>query len=55
MSDAERFYAVLPKRLAKFGLEVAVDKTNMLEFRKKSKQRFEFLGFEFFWGKGRYS
>jgi hypothetical protein len=44
---------VLPKRLAKFGLEVAVDKTNLLRFDKKSKLRFEFLGFEFYWGKGR--
>lgn len=52
-SDARRFYEVLPQRLAKFGLEVAAEKTNMLRFDRKSKQRFEFLGFEFHWGKGR--
>jgi len=52
-SDARRFFEVLPQRLAKFGLEVAAEKTNMLRFDRKSKQRFEFLGFEFHWGKGR--
>lgn len=52
-SDAQRFYEVLPKRLAKYGLEVAADKTNILRFDRKSKLRFEFLGFEFSWGKGR--
>jgi len=53
-SDAQRFYEALPKRLAKFGLEVAEDKTNILRFDKNSKQRFVFLGFEFYWGKGRW-
>jgi len=52
-SDADRFYDELPKRLAQFGLEVAPEKTNNLLFHRKSKQRFEFLGFEFYWGKGR--
>ena len=52
-SDAQRFYEALPKRLAKFGLEVAADKTNLLRFDRNSKQRFEFLGFEFYRGKGR--
>jgi RNA-directed DNA polymerase len=53
-SDAQRFYGVLAKRLAKYGLEVAADKTNLIRFDRKSKRRFEFLGFEFYWGKGRY-
>jgi len=53
-SDAQRFYAVLPKRLAKYGLEVAVEKTNILKFDKKSKTCFEFLGFEFRWGLNRW-
>jgi group II intron reverse transcriptase/maturase len=52
-SDARRFYEALPKRLAKFGLEVAADKTKILQFDRNSKQRFEFLGFEFYRGKGR--
>ena len=53
-SDAHRFYEVLPRRLAKFGLEVAAEKTHILHFDKKSKLRFEFLGFEFYWGRGRW-
>jgi len=52
-SDAQRFYEVLPKRLGKMGLEVAPEKTNILAFDKNAKQRFDFLGFEFYWGKGR--
>lgn len=52
--DAQRFYEALPKRLAKFGLEVAPEKTNILPFDRASKHRFEFLGFEFHWGKSRW-
>lgn len=53
-SDAQRFYEVLPQRLAKYGLEVAVEKTNILRFDKDAKTRFEFLGFEFRWGLSRW-
>ena len=53
-SDARRFYEALPKRLAKVGLETAVEKTNILRFDRTSEQRFEFLGFEFYWDKGRW-
>ena len=49
-SDAQRFYKALPQRLAKYGLEVAVEKTNIIPFNKEAKTRFEFLGFEFRWG-----
>jgi group II intron reverse transcriptase/maturase len=52
--DAQRFYKVLPERLAKFGLEVAPEKTNIIQFNKESTLRFEFLGFEIYWGRGRY-
>lgn len=51
--DAERFYEVLPKRLGKFNLQVAEDKTNILRFSRFApglKNRFTFLGFEFYWG-----
>lgn len=51
--DAERFYRTLPKRLAKFGLELSMDKTKILIFnrnRLKDNKRFDFLGFEFHWG-----
>lgn len=50
--DAELFYRVLPKRLEKFNLQVAPDKTNLLRFSRfhpSMKRRFTFLGFEFFW------
>ena len=59
--DAERFFKVLPKRLAKFGLAVAPDKTKILRFSRFEKERnesFDFLGFEFRWGlsrKGKHS
>jgi RNA-directed DNA polymerase len=49
--DAERFYRVLPKRLEKFNLEVAPDKTHLLRFSRfhpSKKRRFTFLGFEFY-------
>lgn len=56
-ADAERFYKVLGKRLEKFGLEVAAEKTNLLRFSPinwKASGAFEFLGFEFRWGLGRW-
>ncbi len=55
-ADAERFYRVLDARLGSFGLEVAEDKTNRLRFSRldwKKSGTFEFLGFEFRWGRGR--
>lgn len=51
--DAELFYQELPKRLAKFNLEVAEDKTRCMRFSRfhtTMKNRFTFLGFEFYWG-----
>jgi group II intron reverse transcriptase/maturase len=53
--DAERFYDALVKRLKKFGLEVAEDKTKVIRFTRSKNERgksFEFLGFEFCWGVG---
>ena len=50
--DAERFYRVLPKRLGKFNLQVAPEKTRILRFSRfhpGMKRRFTFLGFEFYW------
>jgi len=51
--DAERFYQMLPKRMAKFGLELAEEKTKIISFsrfRKHEKTYFGFLGMEFRWG-----
>ncbi len=50
--DAERFYAVLPKRLQKFNLKGEPSKTQILRFRRfhpGMERRFSFLGVEFFW------
>jgi len=55
--DAERFYNELGKRLAMFNLQLAEDKTHIIRFsrfQKKDKTHFEFLGFEFRWGKSRF-
>ena len=54
--DAQRFYKVLGKRLEKFGLTLAHEKTKMFRFSKWHRQdhnRFDFLGFEFRWGLSR--
>ena len=60
--DAKRFYASLTKRLEKFGLEVATEKTRIIAFgRNASRERggngqgkpetFDFLGFTHYCGK----
>jgi hypothetical protein len=54
-SDADKMYEALPKRMAKFGLELAMDKTKILPFGRFAKQNskdgktetFDFLGFTF--------
>jgi len=55
--DAERFYKSLGQRLECFGLQLAEDKTRMIEFshcKVRVKTKFDFLGFEFFWGVNRW-
>jgi group II intron reverse transcriptase/maturase len=50
--EAESFDSALKARLAKFGLEVAADKTKTLRFGRNGgpyNGRFDFLGFEFYW------
>ena len=50
--EAEAFEQGLKARLAKFGLEVATDKTKTLRFGSNGgphNGRFDFLGFEFYW------
>ena len=60
--DAERVFKVLPKRFAKFGLQLHPDKTRLINFSKPPKgndkgagkhSTFNFLGFTFYWGKSR--
>ncbi len=52
-ADANNFYRVLPKRLKKFGLDIAPEKTKLNRFSRfhPGKQyQFQFLGFSFYWG-----
>jgi len=54
--DAKRFLESLEKRLGKFHLEVAPEKTRMLRFsrtKEEPNEAFEFLGFEFRWVRSR--
>ncbi len=53
--DAQRFYEVLGKRLGKFELELSAEKTQIIPFspNQAGKTSFNFLGFEFRWGKDR--
>jgi group II intron reverse transcriptase/maturase len=54
--DAARFYKVLGRRLEKFSLSLAEEKTRMFRFSRfktKDNKRFDFLGFEYSWGKDR--
>lgn len=53
--EAENFYQVLGKRLLKFKLTLAPDKTRTLRFSRfrVGGEGFDFLGFEFRWGKNR--
>ncbi len=59
--DAERVMAVLGKRLEKYGLSLAPDKTRLIDFRRPPKDgqqgkgngTFDFLGFTHYWKRGR--
>ncbi len=55
-SDAESYLRALPERLAKFGLQLAMDKSALVKFNRwegESSGKFTFLGFDFFWGRSR--
>ncbi len=61
ISEAKRFYKALPKRLAKAGLEMHADKSQVIPTGRIAAQRayqrkerlptFNFLGFTCYWGK----
>ncbi len=62
--EADKFYRALQQRLAKFGLEIAEEKSKVIEFgrfaedncKKKGKKKpdtFDFLGFTHYCSKGR--
>ena len=53
--DARRFYEALGERLKKFNLELSAEKTRIIPFSPTGagKSSFNFLGFEYRWGKDR--
>jgi len=54
--DARRFYEALGERMGKFGLELSAEKTQIIPFSSNhalGSSSFDFLGFEFRWGKDR--
>ena len=54
--EAQQFYGVLEHRLEKFGLQLAAAKSRVIPFSRNGgpgTTRFDFLGFEFSWGKDR--
>ena len=53
--DAERYFRTLPKRLGKYGLNLAQEKSGIKPFspNRRDSGRFDFLGFEFYWGLSR--
>ena len=63
-NQAKRFFDALPKRLAKYGLEMHLDKSQILSAgaiaatktisNGERLKTFKFLGFTCYWGKGRY-
>lgn len=54
--DAEAYLRRLPERLAKFGLELATEKSALVKFNRwesESSGKFTFLGFDFYWAASR--
>lgn len=54
--EAQRYLQEVAERLGKFGLKIAENKSGIKKFTRFEKlrsQRFDFLGFEFRWGKTR--
>lgn len=62
-TDAERFYRTLPKRMGKYGLELNLEKSQLIlsgsqaaiKAHREGKRLpvYKFLGFVCYWGKGR--
>jgi len=54
--EAQHFFGVLEHRLEQFGLQLATAKSRVIPFSRNDepgRTRFDFLGFEFYWGKDR--
>src|SRR5690606_36168066 len=55
--DARAYLRVLPKRLEKFGLSLAAEKSALVRFDRSEPERsgkFTFLGFDFHWARARH-
>ena len=56
LEDAQAYLRMLPKRLEKFGLELAEEKSSLVKFNRwepDDSGKFTFLGFDFHWGRSR--
>lgn len=54
--DAQAYLRELPKRLKKFGLQIAEEKSSLVKFNRwepDQSGKFTFLGFDFYWGRSR--
>lgn len=54
--EAQRFFSELPKRLNKFCLEIAPEKSGIVRFSRcdlRGSGRFVYLGFDFYWARTR--
>lgn len=61
--EAQRFFEILPKRLKKYGLDMRMDKSNLIRSGQNVARRehragrklptYKFLGFTVYWGKAR--
>ena len=52
--DAQAYLRELPKRLEKFGLQIAEEKSSLVKFNRwepDQSGKFTFLGFDFYWGR----
>ncbi len=53
-NDAQAYLRALPKRLEKFGLQIAEEKSSLVKFNRwepDQSGKFTFLGFDFYWGR----
>lgn len=56
LDDAQAYLRALPKRLEKFGLQMAEEKSSLVKFNRwepDQSGKFTFLGFDFYWGRSR--
>jgi RNA-directed DNA polymerase len=54
--DARAYLRILPKRLGKFGLQLAAEKSALVRFDRENLEqsgKFTFLGFDFYWARAR--